>query len=89
LFFTAKDVKNAQRTAECLSATCCLLLTAYCLLPTSHIFSIFNTHHKNQRFMIAVFVAYLIVLIGIVAYSARRSKTNDDYVLGGKKISGI
>lgn len=39
--------------------------------------------------MIAVFIAYLVVLIGIVAYSARRSKTNDDYVLGGKKISGI
>lgn len=39
--------------------------------------------------MIAVFIAYLVVLIGIVAYSARRSKTNDDYVLGGKKISGM
>ena len=39
--------------------------------------------------MIAVFIAYLVVLIVIVAYSARRSKTNDDYVLGGKKISGF
>ncbi len=39
--------------------------------------------------MIPVFVAYIIVLIGIVAYSARRSKTNNDFVLGGKKISGI
>ncbi len=39
--------------------------------------------------MIAIFVLYLIVLIGIVAYSARRSKTNDDFVLGGKKISGF
>ncbi|MCG6187724.1 sodium/proline symporter [Maribellus maritimus] len=39
--------------------------------------------------MIIVFVAYIIVLIGIVAYSARRSKTNDDFVLGGKKISGF
>lgn len=39
--------------------------------------------------MIAVFIAYLVVLIGIVTYSARRSKTNTDFVLGGKKISGI
>ena len=39
--------------------------------------------------MIAVFIAYIVVLIGIVAYSARRSKTNTDFVLGGKKISGI
>ena len=39
--------------------------------------------------MIAVFIAYIAVLIGIVTYSARRSKTNDDFVIGGKKISGI
>ena len=39
--------------------------------------------------MIAVFVLYLAVLIGIVALSAKRSKTNTDFVLGGKKISGI
>ena len=39
--------------------------------------------------MIAVFIAYLVILIGIVTYSARRSKTNDDFVLGGKKISGF
>ncbi|PIF05359.1 MAG: sodium:proline symporter [Draconibacterium sp.] len=39
--------------------------------------------------MIAVFIAYLVVLISIVIYSARRSKTNSDFVLGGKKISGI
>ncbi len=39
--------------------------------------------------MIIVFVAYIIILIGIVVYSARRSKTNDDFVLGGKKISGF
>ncbi|MBN2615242.1 MAG: sodium/proline symporter [Bacteroidales bacterium] len=39
--------------------------------------------------MIAVFIVYIVVLIGIVAYSARRSKTNNDFVLGGKKISGI
>ena len=39
--------------------------------------------------MIAVFIAYIVILIGIVAYSARRSKTNDDFVLGGKKISGF
>jgi len=39
--------------------------------------------------MILVFVVYIVVLIGIVAYSARRSKTNNDFVLGGKKISGF
>ncbi len=39
--------------------------------------------------MIAVFIAYIVVLIGIVAYSARRSKTNTDFVIGGKKISGL
>ncbi|WP_297092301.1 sodium/proline symporter [uncultured Draconibacterium sp.] len=39
--------------------------------------------------MIIVFVAYLVVLIGIVVYSAQRSKTNNDFVLGGKKISGF
>jgi sodium/proline symporter len=39
--------------------------------------------------MIFVFVVYLVVLIGIVAYSARKSKTNVDFVLGGRKISGI
>lgn len=39
--------------------------------------------------MILVFVVYIVVLIGIVAYSARRSKTNSDFVLGGKKISGF
>ena len=39
--------------------------------------------------MIVVFIAYIVVLIGIVTYSARRSKTNNDFVLGGKKISGF
>lgn len=39
--------------------------------------------------MIAVFIAYLVILIGIVAWSARRSKTNNDFVLGGNKISGF
>jgi len=38
--------------------------------------------------MIFVFILYLVVLIGIVAWSARRSKTNVDFVIGGKKISG-
>ena len=38
---------------------------------------------------IIVFIAYLAILFGIVLYSARRSKTNDDFVLGGKKISGF
>ena len=39
--------------------------------------------------MILIFITYLVILIGIVAYSAKRSKTNSDFVLGGKKISGI
>jgi len=39
--------------------------------------------------MIIVFIAYIVILIGIVAYSARRSKTNTDFVLGGGKISGF
>ncbi len=39
--------------------------------------------------MIPVFILYLAVLTGIVIWSARRSKTNADFVLGGKKISGI
>ncbi|WP_163718426.1 sodium/proline symporter [Mangrovibacterium lignilyticum] len=39
--------------------------------------------------MIAVFVLYLVVLMGIVFYSSKRSKTNEDYVIGGKKISGF
>ncbi len=39
--------------------------------------------------MIAVFIAYIIILLCIVAYSARRSETNDDFVLGGGKISGF
>ena len=39
--------------------------------------------------MITVFILYLVVLIGIVIWSARRSKTNNDFVLGGKKISGF
>jgi sodium/proline symporter len=38
--------------------------------------------------MITVFIFYLVILIGIVAYSANRSKSNTDFVLGGKKISG-
>lgn len=39
--------------------------------------------------MIGVFIAYLVILLIIVGYSARRSKTNTDFVLGGKKISGF
>jgi len=39
--------------------------------------------------MIAVFVLYLLVLMVIVYYSSKRSKTNEDYVIGGKKISGF
>ncbi len=39
--------------------------------------------------MLLVFVIYLVVLTAIVVYSARKSKSNADFVLGGKKISGV
>ncbi len=39
--------------------------------------------------MIPVFILYLLILMGIVFHSARRSKTNADFVIGGKKISGF
>ena len=39
--------------------------------------------------MIAVFIGYILVLMGIVYWSARKSKSNTDFILGGKKISGI
>ncbi len=39
--------------------------------------------------MIIIFILYLIILFAIVLYSSRRSKTNRDFVLGGKKISGF
>ncbi|MGQ8338968.1 sodium/proline symporter [Sunxiuqinia sp. A32] len=39
--------------------------------------------------MISVFIAYLAVLLVIVYYSSKRSRTNQDFVLGGKKISGF
>lgn len=38
--------------------------------------------------MTVVFILYLILLIGIVAISARKSKTNSDFVIGGRKLSG-
>jgi sodium/proline symporter len=39
--------------------------------------------------MLIVFVIYLLALTAIVVYSARKSKSNTDFVLGGKKISGV
>ncbi|MCU4164466.1 sodium/proline symporter [Carboxylicivirga caseinilyticus] len=38
--------------------------------------------------MTLIFVLYLVLLIIIVAVSARKSHTNADFVIGGKKISG-
>ncbi len=38
--------------------------------------------------MTIVFILYLLLLIGIVAFSARKSKTNSDFVIGGRKLSG-
>jgi sodium/proline symporter len=39
--------------------------------------------------LIAVFIAYLLALVIIVVYSARRSKNKNDYIIGGRKISGF
>jgi len=39
--------------------------------------------------LIAVFIAYLFVLVAIVIYSARRSRNKTDYIIGGHKISGF
>lgn len=39
--------------------------------------------------MIAVFVIYLAVVIGIAIWSSRRSKSNNDFILGGKKLGGV
>jgi len=36
-----------------------------------------------------IFIIYLLALTAIVIYSARKSKSNSDFVLGGKKISGV
>lgn len=39
--------------------------------------------------MLVVFVAYLLIVIVIALWSARKSRNADDYILGGKKISGF
>jgi sodium/proline symporter len=39
--------------------------------------------------MIIVFVLYLVALVVITYYTARKSKTASDFVLGGKQISGV
>ncbi len=39
--------------------------------------------------MIFVFILYLVGLIIITVYSARKIKNENDYVIGGKKISGV
>ncbi|MBN2237416.1 MAG: sodium/proline symporter [Bacteroidales bacterium] len=39
--------------------------------------------------MLTVFILYLLALTLIVIYSARKSKSNADFVLGGNKISGV
>lgn len=38
--------------------------------------------------MTIIFILYLALLIIIVAFSARKSKNNTDFVIGGKKLSG-
>ncbi len=35
-----------------------------------------------------IFILYLAVVIGLAVWSAMRSKTNDDFILGGRKLSG-
>jgi sodium/proline symporter len=39
--------------------------------------------------MIAVFVLYLVFVMGIAIWSALKAKTHEDYVIGGKKIGGV
>jgi len=39
--------------------------------------------------MITVFVLYLVFLVGIAIWSALKTKTHSEYLLGGKKISGF
>lgn len=39
--------------------------------------------------MIFIFILYLLVVMGLAIWSALRSKTNNDFILGGKKISGV
>jgi sodium/proline symporter len=39
--------------------------------------------------MMIVFIAYLLILLLITLYTAGKSKTASEYVLGGKKISGV
>lgn len=38
--------------------------------------------------LISVFIFYVVVIIGIGLWSARRSRTESDYVLGSRKLSG-
>jgi len=39
--------------------------------------------------MITVFVLYLVFVMGIAIWSALKAKTHEDYVIGGKQISGV
>jgi sodium/proline symporter len=39
--------------------------------------------------MIAVFVLYLVLVIGVAIWSALKAKSHEDYVIGGKKIGGV
>lgn len=39
--------------------------------------------------MITVFILYLVLVVGIAVWSALKAKTNEDYVIGGKKIGGV
>ncbi len=39
--------------------------------------------------LISVFVVYLLAIAAIVLYASKQSKTNADFVLGGKKIPGL
>jgi len=39
--------------------------------------------------LISVFIVYLFCLVAIVLYASRQSKTNADFILGGRKIPGL
>ncbi len=38
--------------------------------------------------LLAVFIAYLVIVLGIAVWSLKFSKTKDDYILGGRKLPG-
>jgi len=48
-----------------------------------------NIPDSSHTMMIAVFAGYLVCIVVIVLYASRLSKTNADFVIGGRKIPGL